>query len=103
MLQHLPLPLRGCFSQKGLRTRYSLPTTLTLDAVRAHRLFSDVREYEVLETEYAPDGSRIYQPHIIDIDILLYGDRTVDTPTLKIPNPQIGERDYAKRLLRQIL
>ena len=65
--------------------------------------FSDVREYEVLETEYAPDGSRIYRPRIIDIDILLYGDRTVDTPTLKIPQPQNGERDYAKRLLRQIL
>ncbi|HIR33381.1 MAG TPA: hypothetical protein IAB85_04085, partial [Candidatus Coprenecus merdigallinarum] len=24
-------------------------------------------------------------------------------PTLKIPHPQIEERDYAKRLLRQIL
>lgn len=103
VLQHLPLPLRGCFSPKGLRTRYSLPTTLTLDAVRARRLFSDVRESEVRETEYAPDGSRIYRPRIIDIDILLYGDRTVDTSALKIPHPQIGERDYAKRLLRQIL
>lgn len=60
VLQHLPLPLRESFS--------------------------DVRESEVLETEYAPDGSR-----------------TIDTPTLKIPHPQIGERDYAKRLLRQIL
>ena len=77
MLQHLPLPLRESFS--------------------------DVRKSEMLETEYAPDCSRIYQPHIIDIDILLYGNRTVDTPTLKIPHPQIGERDYAKRLLRQIL
>ena len=55
------------------------------------------------EAEYAPDGSRIYRPRIIDIDILLYGDRTVDTPALKIPHPQIEERDYAKRLLRQIL
>ena len=55
------------------------------------------------KAEYAPDGSRIYRPRIIDIDILLYGDRTVDTPTLKIPHPQIEERDYAKRLLRQIL
>ena len=77
VLQHLPLPLRESFS--------------------------DVRESEVLKTEYAPDGSRIYRPRIIDIDILLYGDRTVETPALKIPHPQIGERDYAKRLLKQIL
>ena len=57
----------------------------------------------VHQPEYGPDGSRIYRPRIIDIDIVLYGDRKVDTPELKIPHPQIEERDYAKLLLKQIL
>ena len=55
------------------------------------------------EPEYAPDGSRVYHPRIIDIDIALYGDRHIDTPELTIPHPQVKERDYAARLLNQIL
>lgn len=55
------------------------------------------------EPEYAPDGSRIYHPRIIDIDIALYGGRKVDTPELKIPHPQVEERDYARSLLAQIM
>ncbi len=55
------------------------------------------------EPEYDAEGRRIYHSRTIDIDIVLYGDRHMDTPTLKIPHPQIEERDYAKRLLRQIL
>ena len=52
--------------------------------------------------EYAPDGSRIYHNRIIDIDILTYGEITVDTPELKIPHPQIKTRPFVQILLRQI-
>lgn len=55
------------------------------------------------EPESDEAGRRIYRPRVIDIDIALYGDRTVDTPTLKIPHPQVKERDYAKHLLAQIM
>ena len=40
---------------------------------------------------------------VIDIDIALYGDRTVSTPELTIPHPQVEERAYAKHLLSQIM
>lgn len=53
--------------------------------------------------EYAQDGSRIYHDRIIDIDILLYGDRTVDTTSLKIPHPLMKERDFIMRPLLEIL
>lgn len=53
--------------------------------------------------EYDADGHRVYHSRIIDIDIVLYGDRTVDLPHLKIPHPQIEERDYAKTLISQLL
>lgn len=52
--------------------------------------------------EYDSEGRRVYHSRIIDIDIVLYGDRKVDLPNLKIPHPQIEERDYAKRLLNQL-
>ncbi len=53
--------------------------------------------------EYDSEGRRIYHSRIIDIDIVLYGDRTIDLPHLKIPHPQIYEREYAKQLLEEIL
>lgn len=34
-------------------------------------------------------------PRTIDIDILLYGPRTVDRPDLKIPHPRLTERAFA--------
>ncbi|HIZ88150.1 MAG TPA: 2-amino-4-hydroxy-6-hydroxymethyldihydropteridine diphosphokinase [Candidatus Coprenecus pullistercoris] len=55
------------------------------------------------EPEFDGTGRRIYHPRVIDIDIALYGDRHIDTPSLKIPHPQVEERDYAKVLLKQIM
>lgn len=52
--------------------------------------------------EYDKNGKRIYHSRIIDIDIILYGDLNIDLPHLKIPHPQIWERDYAKKLLEEI-
>lgn len=34
-------------------------------------------------------------PRELDIDILAYGDRVVDTVALKIPHPRLGERRFA--------
>ena len=55
------------------------------------------------EPEFDGTGHRIYRPRVIDIDIALYGDRTVSTPELTIPHPQVEERAYAKHLLSQIV
>ena len=49
--------------------------------------------------EYAPDGTRIYHDRVIDIDILMYGKRRIDTPELTIPHPQVETRPYIKELL----
>ena len=43
-----------------------------------------------------------YHDRIIDIDILLYDDITVDTPTLKIPHPLMHERDFVMIPLSEI-
>ena len=52
--------------------------------------------------EYDAEGRRIYHDRPIDIDILLYGDETVDTPELKIPHPLMKQRDFVMRPLEEI-
>ena len=44
-----------------------------------------------------------YQDRIIDIDILLYDDLTVDEPDLKIPHPLMNEREFVMNALNEIL
>ena len=48
------------------------------------------------------DGKRVYHNRPIDIDILYYGNYSIDEPTLKIPHPLIQERDFVKIPLREI-
>lgn len=53
--------------------------------------------------EYDEQGKRIYHSRIIDIDILLIGDKKVDTPDLKVPHPLMYERDFVMEPLKEIL
>ena len=48
------------------------------------------------------NGQRVYADRIVDIDILLYDDWTVDEPDLKIPHPLMHERDFVMIPLEEI-
>jgi 2-amino-4-hydroxy-6-hydroxymethyldihydropteridine diphosphokinase len=39
------------------------------------------------------DGTR-WGPRLLDLDLLLFGDETVDEPGLRVPHPGIAERDF---------
>ena len=41
-------------------------------------------------------------PRLIDIDILTYGDATIDEPDLKVPHPRLTERAFALAPLAEI-
>lgn len=43
-----------------------------------------------------------YGPRVIDLDILLYGDATIDEPGLTIPHPRILERAFVLVPLAEI-
>jgi 2-amino-4-hydroxy-6-hydroxymethyldihydropteridine diphosphokinase len=43
-----------------------------------------------------------FGPRIIDIDILLFGDRIIDEPGLTIPHPRMHERRFVLRPLAEI-
>lgn len=47
------------------------------------------------------DGKNTPRP--IDIDILLYNNDRIVTPTLTIPHPRMWERDFVMRPLREIV
>jgi 2-amino-4-hydroxy-6-hydroxymethyldihydropteridine diphosphokinase len=51
---------------------------------------------------YDNEGRRIYEPRIIDIDILHLNGVVMDEPELRIPHMQVEERPFVKELLRQL-
>lgn len=44
-----------------------------------------------------------YGPRTIDLDILFYGDRIINTKNLVIPHPRIFEREFVIRPLLEII
>ena len=47
------------------------------------------------------DGER-FGPRTIDLDLLLYGDQTIDRPGLKVPHPRLHERAFALEPLAEL-
>jgi 2-amino-4-hydroxy-6-hydroxymethyldihydropteridine diphosphokinase len=47
-------------------------------------------------------GGEHWGPRQLDIDILLYGHVTIDSPELQIPHPQLVRREFLLRELHQI-
>ena len=42
-------------------------------------------------------------PRTIDLDLLLYGDETIDEPGLVVPHPHLGEREVVLRPLAELV
>ena len=42
-------------------------------------------------------------PRTIDLDILLYGRRKVDTKSLRIPHPRMHKREFVLKGLREVM
>ena len=61
-------------------------TDLQPDALREH--------VKRIESRLGRTPTYHWGPRTIDIDILLYGDRIVDTPNLVIPHPQMHKRPF---------
>jgi len=45
--------------------------------------------------ERRDDGSDRWGPRTLDLDLLLYGDATIDEPGLRVPHPHLHERAFA--------
>lgn len=57
---------------------------------------------KAVESEMGREPTFRYGPRLIDLDILLYGDETVELPGLTIPHPRMAERPFVVEPLLQI-
>ncbi len=74
----------------------ALETSLT-PHVLLDRLLQIEREFGRDRLAGIPNG-----PRTLDLDILLYGDRTISEPELKIPHPRLKERAFVLVPLTEI-
>lgn len=64
----------------GIETDYSPETLITL--------------FKGIERDMGREEGERFGPRLIDIDIILYGDRVIKTPDLTIPHPKMAERRF---------
>lgn len=81
-----------------LNAAVSMLTTLTPKRLLA---VTQGIEREMGRTEKSVEGR--YADRVIDIDILLYDEETIDTPELKIPHPLMWKRSFVIEPLKEIL
>jgi 2-amino-4-hydroxy-6-hydroxymethyldihydropteridine diphosphokinase len=65
----------------------------------ARRLLSACKR---IEREGGRRPARPWGPRVIDVDILLFGERRIDSPGLVVPHPRIGERAFVVESLREL-
>jgi 2-amino-4-hydroxy-6-hydroxymethyldihydropteridine diphosphokinase len=60
----------------------------------------------LLEVELSLGRERVgarWGPRTIDLDLLLYGDETIDEPGLVVPHPRLPDRDFVLRPLAELV
>ena len=60
------------------------------------------RKKEKTPTREENDGPGGYSSRPIDIDILFYDQQIIDTPTLKVPHPQLHKRRFTLEPLHEV-
>jgi 2-amino-4-hydroxy-6-hydroxymethyldihydropteridine diphosphokinase len=60
-------------------------------------------ELQRIETERGRDRGEVrWGPRVLDLDLLVYADQTIDEPGLCVPHPGIGERNFVLLPLGEI-
>jgi 2-amino-4-hydroxy-6-hydroxymethyldihydropteridine diphosphokinase len=64
-----------------------------------HDLLTELQRIERLHGRERPHH---HAPRTLDLDLLLYGDQRIATPTLTVPHPRLHERAFVVRPLAEI-
>jgi len=70
-----------------------------LTALAPERLLAELQE---IERRHARRRCVRDGPRTLDLDLLLYGDAALDTPTLSVPHPRMHERAFVLAPLAEI-
>ena len=62
-----------------------------------------LKKLKKIENELGRVPSMRFGPRIIDLDILLYGDRSICNPVLTVPHPRMFKRDFVIKPLIEVL
>ncbi len=62
-----------------------------------------LKNLKIIESELGRAKTVRWGPRAIDLDILFYGDKIVNRRQLKIPHPQVFEREFVLKPLREII
>jgi len=82
---------QGKFLNAALKIRTGLSPSLLL------------KELKSIEKALGRKKAVRFGPRTIDLDILFYGDKIVNTKVLKIPHPRMFERDFVLRPLSEVV
>ena len=68
-------------------------------ALQPAELFAHCR---AIEAERGRERKERWGPRTLDLDIVRYGTRTLQTPELTIPHPELGNRDFWQREISEL-
>jgi len=89
------LPFGGVEQPDFVNAAASLLTQLTAQEL--------LLELQRIETERGRDRGEVrWGPRVLDLDLLVYSNQTIDEPGLSVPHPGIGERNFVLLPLREI-
>ncbi len=84
-------PRQGKFLNAALKIRTSLAPQILLKALKK------------IEKDLGRRKGVRFGPRTMDLDILLYADKAINTKGLVIPHPRMFEREFVLKPLREIL
>jgi 3-oxoacyl-[acyl-carrier protein] reductase len=61
-----------------------------------------LRLLQHIERQFGRVRTGVNAPRTLDLDLLLYGDRVIDTPDLVVPHPRMHERDFVLAPLAEL-
>lgn len=62
-----------------------------------------LKELKIIEKSLGRTDTLRWGPRVIDLDILFYGNKSINTKNLIIPHPRVFERDFVTRPLSEII
>ncbi|MDO8488924.1 MAG: 2-amino-4-hydroxy-6-hydroxymethyldihydropteridine diphosphokinase, partial [Candidatus Omnitrophota bacterium] len=75
-------------------------------ALKIQTKFSPInllKKLKEIESELGRTSGVRFGPRVIDLDVLLYGDKFIESKRLTVPHPRMFKRDFVIKPLKEVL